>query len=156
MTDQLSEHQQRHVPGHKHLYCDESCWATTQPGGQPTTTPRDEELETVSFCKSCYSSTHTVGGKCGKCGAVKSTQPTTMTVREQIEKILLDGCGMQSSHPYAADRLESLISNAKEEERRSIAKDFLESSGICSMHQLPDRSCHICFPPSSNKPKGRE
>lgn len=27
--------------------------------------------EDVSFCQSCYCSTHTIDGKCGKCGATK-------------------------------------------------------------------------------------
>lgn len=40
----------------------------------PIEEPYDDFYEDISVCKSCHCMTHTVAGRCGKCGALKEDQ----------------------------------------------------------------------------------
>lgn len=62
-------------------------------------------------------------------------QPTTMTVREQIEEIfLLARANRADKWDEYIDRLESLISNAKEEGRKQGIKEIVDFVRINAWH----------------------
>lgn len=79
--------------------------------------------EDVSFCQSCYCSTHTIDGKCGKCGATKVNREWGEVFFEQMKTVR----GLSASqYMKVRDIFEEIIPKVKSQTRNDLLREIME------------------------------